>query len=81
MVSFENSLDRVGLQAADLLAFEARRVLTDSIIGGKPVRPQWSRLMRATTFSGTPRFFAHYWDADSLEFAETPSGPSLRGGF
>jgi hypothetical protein len=74
-VSFENSLDRVGLQAADLLAFEARRVLTDSIIGGKQVRPQWSRLMRATTFLDSPRFFAHYWDADTLEFAEISSGP------
>lgn len=77
-VSFENSRDRVGLQAADLIAFEARRVLTDSIVHSKPVRPQWSRLMRATTFSGNPRFFAHYWDADTLEFAEMPSG-SLRG--
>jgi hypothetical protein len=74
-VSFENSRDRVGLQAADLLAFEARRVLTDSIVGGKPVRPQWSRLMRAADYAGTPRFFAHYWDADTLGFAEMPSGP------
>jgi len=77
-VSFAKSHDRVGLQASDLLAFEARRVLTDSIVGGKPVRPQWSRLMRAHVL-GRPRFFAHYWDADTLEFAELPTG-SLRSG-
>lgn len=74
-VSFVNSRARVGLQAADLLAFEARRVLTDSIVGGKPVRPQWSRLMRAADFAGAPRFFAHYWDAATLEFANMPTGP------
>jgi hypothetical protein len=37
-VSLENSRHRVGRQAADLLAFEARGVLTDSIIGWKRFR-------------------------------------------
>lgn len=77
---FEDSKKYPGLQAADLLAYEARRALTEVIKGSppKPVRDQFWELMNAKTFSGTRRIYAEFWDVETLEFvAATDKLPRL----
>ena len=71
-VAFDDSQNQPGLQAADLIVYEARKALTEVIIGEKPMRESWRRLMNSSTFSGTRRVWAERWDAEALEFAELP---------
>lgn len=74
-VEFCNSRDKPEIQAADLIAYEARKVLTEVVANGKPMRESWKKLMSSTTFGGindTRRIFAERWDGQALEFAELP---------
>ncbi|HUY23802.1 MAG TPA: DUF3800 domain-containing protein [Candidatus Saccharimonadales bacterium] len=61
-VAFDASENQPALQAADLLAYEARRYLTEVVKGSppKPVRKQWQQLRNARTLSGNPRIWTDY---------------------
>ena len=69
-VTFADSQSRAGLHAADLLAYEARRCLTEVLTRRPPklVRDQWRQLMNARLPGGGPRIWADYWDPQVLEF-------------
>jgi hypothetical protein len=68
-VAFDDSRNQPALQAADLLAYEARRSMTEVVLPTDPskeVRDQWWQLMHATLPSGGRRIWADYWDAEAL---------------
>jgi len=60
---FDDSKRHPGLQAADLVAFEARRYL-----GGEQPRQQWLNLQDQTLSDGQPMFFPILWDAKLQAF-------------
>jgi hypothetical protein len=69
-VTFCDSRVHPGLQAADLVAYEARRCLTEVILGTppKPVREQWVQLMEAKLPSGAQRVWGDLWDVETMTF-------------
>lgn len=65
-VAFDDSSAQPALQAADLVAWEMRKMMTDVLVEGTGPRQQTMELVRATTLSGNPRFKAERWDAEYL---------------
>ena len=68
-VTFDDSRNQPALQAADLLAYEARRCITEVVLGDKHdkgLRGQWLQLMNAKLPNGTNRIYADYWNAKAL---------------
>ena len=69
-VTFDDSRNQPALQAADLLAYEARRFITEVVLRDehdKGLREQWLQLMNTKLPDGTNRIYADYWDADALQ--------------
>ncbi len=69
-VSFDDSRDQPALQAADLLAYEARRFITEVVLRvrlDKGVREQWWQLMNAKLPGGANRIRAEHWDEKALQ--------------
>jgi len=62
-VVFEDSREQPGLQMADLLAYEARKVLTDIFkrTNTQP-RDQWMQIQRSKLPNGGPRVWPFLWD-------------------
>lgn len=74
-IEFCDSRDKPGIQAADLLVYETRKLISEVIVERRPMRESWRALMDSTTFggpNGTRRVFAEYWDAESMKFADLP---------
>jgi len=70
-VTFADSREFASLQMADMLAYEGRRVVTDTIKGGKPLRPQWIRMEEAQLLpGGGPRLFSEFQEDAVTGFVE-----------
>lgn len=75
-VTFAKSQSAVGLQMADLIAYEARKAVTSVLLNDKErgIREEWLELMRATLPSGQPRIYATLWDEAAMRSSNLPPG-------
>ncbi|MDA8400046.1 MAG: DUF3800 domain-containing protein [Actinomycetota bacterium] len=75
-VRFANSESAVGLQIADLIAYEMRKALTAVILNDETrgIREQGMQLMGATMPGGQPRIYATFWDEAAMRRGNLPSG-------
>jgi hypothetical protein len=70
--SFVDSAEHPGLQMADVLAYEFRKNLTESILATPqaPARWQWTRLQTARVPGGAPRIFEDHFDAETMRVVD-----------
>jgi hypothetical protein len=63
-VTFANSESAVGLQIADLIAYEARKAITPVILNDQErgIRDQWVQLMDSQMPGGQDRIYARFWN-------------------
>jgi hypothetical protein len=75
-VTFANSESAVGLQMADLIAYEARKAITAVILNDheRGIRDQWMQLMDAKMPGGQPRIYANLWDEAAMRRGNLPPG-------
>lgn len=75
-VTFANSESAVGLQIADLIAYEMRKALTAVILNdeARGIRKQWIQLMDSTMPSGQRRIYATFWDEAAMRRGNLPPG-------
>lgn len=75
-VTFANSESAVGLQIADLIAYEARKAITAVILDDRErgIRDQWMQLMDAQMPGGQPRIYANFWDEAAMRRGNLPPG-------
>jgi hypothetical protein len=75
-VTFAESQSAVGLQMADLIAYEARKALTAVILDDEErgIRDEWMELMRATGPGGQRRIYGTLWDEAAMRKGNLPSG-------
>ena len=75
-VTFADSESAVGIQVADLIAYEMRRALTAIILDDeeKGIRDRWMQLMRSKMPGGQPRIFATFWDETAMRRGNLPPG-------
>ena len=75
-VTFAESQSAVGLQMADLIAYEARKALTAVILDDEErgIRDEWMELMRATGPGGQRRIYGTLWDEAAMRRGNLPSG-------
>lgn len=75
-VTFARSESAVGLQMADLIAYEARKAVTAILLDDEKrgIRDEWMDLMRATMPSGEPRLYATLWDEAAMRRNNLPPG-------
>jgi len=75
-VTFANSESAVGLQIADLIAYEMRKALTAVILNDKArgIRDQWMQLMDAMMPGGQRRIYATFWDEAAMRRGNLPPG-------
>ena len=75
-VTFANSESAVGLQIADLIAYEMRKALTAVILDDevRGIRDQWMELMNARMPSGQRRIYATFWDEAAFRRGNLPPG-------
>jgi hypothetical protein len=69
-VVFDDSRNQPALQTADMVAYEARRSLTETVLPEEPVREirqQWRQLMHSKLPGGQRRICAESWDAAALQ--------------
>lgn len=65
-IAFDDSRRHAGLQAADMLAYEARRYLVDTHASPpRPPRWGWKQLHARQLSDGQPRVYGDYWDTDT----------------
>lgn len=66
-VAFADSQQHPGIQMADLLAWEARRAISEFLqTGHAPTREQWRRIARARRPDNGPRVIQYVWDEQRL---------------
>jgi hypothetical protein len=75
-VTFASSESAVGLQMADLIAYEMRKALTAVILNDETrgIRDQWKQLMDATMPSGQDRIYATFWNEAAMRRGNLPGG-------
>ena len=75
-VTFANSESAVGLQMADLTAYEMHKALTAVILNdeARGIRNQWIQLMDATMPGGQRRIYATLWDEAAVRRGNLPPG-------
>jgi hypothetical protein len=75
-VTFANSESAVGLQIADLIAYEMRKALTAVILNdeARGIRDQWMQLMDATMPGGQRHIYATFWDEAAMRRGNLPPG-------
>ncbi len=75
-VTFADSQSAVGLQMADLVAYEARRAITAVTLNDEErgIRDQWMELMRAKMPGGQRRIYATFWDEAAMRRGKLPPG-------
>jgi len=75
-VTFTNSESAVGLQMADLVAYEMRKALTAVILNdeARGIRDQWMQLMNARMPGGQRRIYATFWDEGAMRRGRLPPG-------
>lgn len=75
-VTFADSESAVGLQMADLVAYEARKALSAVILDdeARGIRDQWMKLMDAKMPGGQNRIFATFWDEEAMRRGNLPPG-------
>lgn len=75
-VTFANSESAVGLQIADLIAYEMRKALTAVILNDETrgIRDQCMRLMDAKLPGGQRRIYATFWDEAAMRRGNLPPG-------
>ncbi len=69
-VAFDDSRNQPAIQAADLLAYEARRALSEIILPEEPtkdIRDPWWQLMHAKSSRGRQQVWAENWNAAALQ--------------
>ena len=66
----------MGLQMADLIAYEMRKALSAVILDDetKGIRDQWMHLMAATMPGGQRRIYANFWDEAAMRRGNLPPG-------
>jgi Protein of unknown function (DUF3800) len=75
-VTFADSASAVGLQMADLIAYEMRKALTATILNDhtRGIRDQWMQLMNSRMPGGQRRIYATFWDEDAMRRGNLPPG-------
>ena len=75
-VTFAESHSAVGLQMADLIAYEARKAVTAVLLDDEErgIREELMALMRAALPSGEPRIYATLWDGAAMRTGNLPHG-------
>lgn len=75
-VTFAESQSAVGLQMADLIAYEARKAVTAVLLDDEErgIRDEWMELMRAALPGGEPRIYATLWDEAAMHRGNLPPG-------
>ncbi len=75
-VALANSESAVGLQMADLIAYEARKAITAVILNDRErgIRGQWMQLMGAKMPGGQRRIYATFWDEAAMRRGDLPPG-------
>lgn len=75
-VTFANSVSAVGIQMADLIAYEMRKALSVIILNDEAhgIRNQWKQLMDAKMPGGQRRIYATFWDEAAMRRGNLPPG-------
>ena len=75
-VTFAESQSAVGLQMADLIAYEARKAVTAVLLDDEErgIRDEWMKLMRAALPGGERRIYATLWDKAAMRRGNLPHG-------
>ena len=75
-VTFASSESAVGIQIADLIAYEMRRALTAAIHNDETrgIRDQMMQLMNAQMPGGQRRIYATFWDEAAMRRGNLPPG-------
>lgn len=75
-VTFASSESAVGIQIADLVAYEMRKALTAVILNDevRGIRDQMMQLMGAKLPGGELRIYATFWDEEAMRRGNLPPG-------
>ena len=75
-ITFANSESAIGIQMADLVAYEMRKSLSAIILDDqiRGIRNQWKQLMEARLPNGQPRIYASFWDKEAMSRGHLPLG-------
>lgn len=67
-ITFANSESAIGIQMADLVAYEMRKSLSATILDDqiRGIRNQWKQLMGARLPNGQSRIYASFWDKEAM---------------
>jgi hypothetical protein len=75
-VTFASSESAVGIQIADLIAYEMRKALTAVVLNdeARGIRDQMMQLMNAKMPGGQRRIYATFWDEAAMRRGNLPAG-------
>ena len=75
-VTFADSESAVGIQIADLVAYEMRKAVSAVILNdeARGIRDQWMKLKNAKMPGGQNRIFAIFWDEEAMRRGNLPPG-------
>jgi hypothetical protein len=75
-VRFAGSESAVGIQMADIIAYEMRKALSAVILNDEThgIRDQWMQLMAATMPGGQRRIYVTFWDEAAMRGGNLPPG-------